>query len=56
MSLDYFGHNLPHFFAIVEDRNDPLKLGRVRIRCFGIHDSDLTKIPVENRSYLLWGL
>lgn len=26
-----------HFFGIVEDRNDPLQIGRVRVRVYGIH-------------------
>ena len=31
-----------HFFGIVEDRNDPLQIGRVRVRVYGIHtDSKL---------------
>ena len=31
-----------HFFGIVEDRNDPLQIGRVRVRIYGIHtDSKL---------------
>ena len=29
-----------NFFGIVEDRNDPLKIGRVRVRCHGIHTDD----------------
>ena len=29
-----------NFFGIVEDRNDPLKIGRVRFRCHGIHTDD----------------
>ena len=28
------------FVGVVEDRNDPLKLGRVRVRCLGYHTSD----------------
>ena len=28
---------MKHFFGIVEDRNDPLKIGRVRVRIHGIH-------------------
>lgn len=29
-----------HFFGIVEDRNDPLKIGRVRVRIYGLHTDD----------------
>jgi hypothetical protein len=39
------------FFAKVEDRDDPLKLGRVRIRCFNLHTEDPAKLSKE---YLPW--
>ena len=35
-SAEYF-RNFQYFFGVVEDRLDPLKMGRVRIRAFGIH-------------------
>ena len=28
------------FIGVVEDRHDPEKLGRLRVRCLGIHTSD----------------
>jgi len=28
---------VPMFYGVVEDRNDPMKLGRVRVRIYGIH-------------------
>ena len=34
-----------HFFGIVEDRKDPKKMGRLRVRCFGIHTDDRTALP-----------
>lgn len=34
--------------AIVEDRNDPLKLGRVRVRVIGIHTENKSDIPTED--------
>lgn len=34
--------------GIVEDRNDPEKLGRVRVRCFGIHTEDRSLLPTED--------
>ena len=43
-SAEYF-KNFQYFFGVVEDRQDPLKMGRVRIRAFGIHTEDRAKIP-----------
>ena len=51
---DYMGKN--GFFwwiGVVEDRNDPLKLGRARVRIFGYHTSNLTVLPKED---LPWAL
>ena len=45
-SAEYF-RNFQHFFGVVEDRQDPLRLGRVRIRAFGIHTEDRGKIPTS---------
>ncbi len=36
------------FMGIVEDRNDPLRVGRVRVRCYGWHTSDKTQLPKES--------
>ena len=36
------------FTGVVEDRNDPAKLGRVRVRCLGIHTEDKNEIPTED--------
>lgn len=36
------------WIGVVEDRNDPEKLGRCRVRIFGIHTSDLNLIPSED--------
>ena len=33
------------FVGVVEDRNDPKTLGRVRVRCLGYHTEDLVKLP-----------
>lgn len=33
--------------GIIEDVNDPLKLGRVRVRVFGLHTDDTNLIPVN---------
>jgi hypothetical protein len=35
------------FVGIVEDRADPLKIGRVRVRCFGWHTEDKAKLPTS---------
>ena len=36
------------FMGIVEDRADPKGLGRLKVRIFGDHTDDLTKIPTED--------
>jgi len=33
------------FVGVVEDRQDPKHLGRVRVRCLGYHTEDLIKLP-----------
>lgn len=36
------------FVGVVEDRNDPKTLGRVRVRCLGYHTEDLIKLPTAD--------
>jgi len=36
------------FVGVVEDRNDPKTLGRVRVRCLGYHTEDLVKLPTKD--------
>ena len=39
------------FYGVVEDRHDPLYLGRVRVRCIGWHTDDKTSgsgIPTDD--------
>ena len=36
------------FTGVVEDRNDPDALGRVRVRCLGFHTDDLNDIPTKD--------
>lgn len=36
------------FIGICEDRNDPKALGRIKVRCFGYHTEDLTKLPTQD--------
>jgi len=44
---DFLGYNFTWFIGEVEDRNDPLRLGRVRVRCFGWHSSDKELQPAN---------
>lgn len=41
------------FVGVVEDRNDPIQMGRSRVRAFGWHTDDKTQIPTES---LPWAL
>ena len=36
------------FNGVVEDRNDPQYLGRVRVRCVGIHTQDKAVLPTAD--------
>ena len=36
------------FYGVVEDRNDPYFIGRVRVRCFGHHTGDKTTLPTSD--------
>ena len=36
------------FFGIVEDRQDPLKMGRCRVRIAGVHTHDQTLLPTSD--------
>ena len=36
------------FTGVVEDVDDPEKMNRVKVRCFGYHTDDLGKIPTRN--------
>ena len=33
------------FVGVVEDRDDPERIGRVRVRCLGFHTEDLNSLP-----------
>ena len=35
--MEMISNNLNWFVGVVEDRMDPLKLGRVRVRVVGLH-------------------
>jgi hypothetical protein len=45
-------HSFVWFIGVVEDINDPMEMGRVRVRCFGYHDANKIAIPTES---LPWG-
>jgi hypothetical protein len=36
------------FHGVVEDINDPLKMGRVRVRCFEFHNADKELLPTQD--------
>jgi len=40
--------NFTWFVGVVEDRDDPVQLGRVRVRCYGYHTEDKGQIPTED--------
>jgi hypothetical protein len=44
----YYGDDMRWFLGIVEDIDDPEELGRVRVRCFGIHSPYYEDIQVED--------
>lgn len=51
---DYIGDDGFHWwFGVVENRNDPLLLGRCQVRIIGAHTSNLVDIPSED---LPWAL
>ena len=45
--LDSFT-NLRHFIGVVEDRNDPEFLGRVKVRVYSIHTEQKDQIPIAD--------
>lgn len=46
---DWLGLNgFVWFIGVVEDRLDPLQLGRVKVRCHNWHIADKSKLPTEN--------
>ena len=48
-SLNYMGQSgYFFFFGWCEDRNDPLKIGRIRVRYAGLHTTDTAQLPVSS--------
>ena len=40
---NFMGRDGFHWFiGVVEDRDDPARLGRARVRCLGYHTDDIT--------------
>lgn len=49
METNFFGKDgFVWFIGVVEDRQDPLQLGRIRVRALGWHTEDKALIPTEN--------
>lgn len=44
----FVGGQFAWFTGVVEDISDPLQMGRVRVRCFGYHTSNLQDLPVKD--------
>ena len=40
--------NLLWFMGVVEDRYDPQKMGRVKVRCFDIHPDSKDEVPTAD--------
>lgn len=51
-SVNSFSEYMP-LIGVVEDNIDNLRIGRVRIRCFGVHPEDRTEVPTE---HLPWAI
>ena len=49
MNENFFGQNGFYWFnGVVEDRNDPEKTGRVRVRILGVHTDNKTLLPTAD--------
>src|SRR5210317_2288328 len=46
--MAFLGKNFHWFVGVVEDRHDPEKVGRLRVRCLGIHKSDKLQLPTAD--------
>lgn len=46
--MAFLGNNFQWFVGVVEDRHDPEKLGRLRVRCLGIHTSNKDAIATAD--------
>lgn len=43
--IDFYGDETRWFIGVVLDLNDPLRLGRVKIRIYGVHSENISDIP-----------
>lgn len=41
----FYGDGLRWFMGVIVSTNDPLKMGRCRVRIFGIHNDDVAEVP-----------
>lgn len=48
MSMETTGNNFFWWYGFVEDVNDPLKIGRCRVRIVGLHTPNKNEIPTED--------
>ena len=44
---EYFGMETIFWMGVVEDRNDPIKMGRVKVRIYGWYSEELAKVPTS---------
>ncbi len=47
MTVNFYGDRYIWFEGLVEDRDDPLKMGRVKVRVFGLHTDETAHIPTS---------
>lgn len=48
-------NNQDYFIGIVEDNLDPDNMGRVRVRCYGIHSESKVELPTNHLSWFITG-
>jgi len=48
---DFYGDNMRWFIGVVKNINDPLELGRVQVKIFGIHEATKEDIPDADLPY-----
>jgi hypothetical protein len=47
IQTEYYGDVFRWWIGVVVNNNDPLQVGRVRVRIYGVHSDDLNLIPEE---------